>query len=79
MSQPRVPLPEMTNGCEAGLVVWKSLRRRVRVSPKTLTKAGPTCDSLEGSCVSHCVVKVFFFPLVFFHPLSSPSRRGTHP
>lgn len=46
-SQPSVPEPEMTKGCEAGSVVWKSLRRLDRTSPKVLTNGWPTCDSLH--------------------------------
>jgi hypothetical protein len=45
-SQPSVPEPEMTMGCEAGSVVWKSLRRFWRTSLKQFTKGWPTCDSL---------------------------------
>jgi hypothetical protein len=45
-SQPNVPEPLMTKGWEAGLVVWKSGRSRLRVSPKVFTKVGPTWLSL---------------------------------
>lgn len=37
----------MTKGWAAGLVVWKSLRRRERVSPKVETKPGAVWLSLE--------------------------------
>lgn len=45
-SHPSVPEPEITKGCDAGLVVWKSLRRFWRTSLKQLTNGWPTWDSL---------------------------------
>ena len=46
-SQPRVPEPEITKGCEEVSVVWKSFRSIERVSPKVFTNVAPTWLSLQ--------------------------------
>jgi hypothetical protein len=46
----------MTNGCAAGSVVRKSLRRFPRTSLKVFTKGWPTCDSLIRLALAALIV-----------------------
>lgn len=45
-SHPRVPDPDITNGCASMSVDWKSFLSIVKVSPKVATKGAPTWLSL---------------------------------